>query len=94
MPYDLGPKTQQCEGDSIHNGASLIPVFCTTSLIIEDSRSMILATRINNPSNPPNSAYGFLDTIHGTPTALSSITHAICHPSPPSKPPIPSILDS
>ncbi|KAF3314269.1 hypothetical protein TWF173_004875 [Orbilia oligospora] len=49
----------------------------------QDIKSLILATHTNNSSKPPNSTYGFLDTINSNPTALSLITHATRHPSPP-----------
>ncbi|KAF3272478.1 hypothetical protein TWF970_009980 [Orbilia oligospora] len=60
----------------------------------QDIKSLILATHTNNSSKPPNSTYGFLDTINSTPHRpfLNNPRH------PPSittiNVSIPSILDS
>ncbi|KAK6519469.1 hypothetical protein TWF281_003303 [Arthrobotrys megalospora] len=81
MPYDLEPEIRQCEKDSKDEGASFCPVFCTTPLTTEDIKSIILATHVD--PKIWNSEYVFLDTINSTPSALSSITHATRHPSPP-----------
>ncbi|KAF3906446.1 hypothetical protein ABW20_dc0105755 [Dactylellina cionopaga] len=81
MPYDLETEIRQCEEDSIDNGITFRPVFCTTSLSTEDIKSLILASHVDLETWLP--AFVFLDTLNSTPDSLTSITHATRHPSPP-----------
>ncbi|KAK6544074.1 hypothetical protein TWF694_000784 [Orbilia ellipsospora] len=81
MPYDLEPEIRQCRRDSFNDGASLRPVFCTTSLSTEDIKSLIQATHVDLETWSPS--FVFLDTANSTPSSLTDITHATRHPSPP-----------